>query len=503
MTETKSANEDTSTIIAAPAEGAAENVAHAVMLPEGRVQVWRKWLVVLALVFSDAVLASLVWGVAAVLRGVWGSSEILALTVASIPSSVVVWVGINALLGLYPGYGLDAAETLRRQTYSVGATLAITAVFALAFQIGDALSRLLLGLGFLILLLVAPLARYLVKWSMMKFELWGNPVAILGAAEAGAQLVRGLQREWGLGFKPAAFFNFRLAPVGGVLEGVLCRETVADALGVARKHGIDTVIFAMPDVDREYLAECVEATSFHFRRVILVPDLLQVTTSAVVARDLAGIFGVEIKHNLLDPWALRAKRMLDLAVTIVGTLILPLLLVISFLVWVDSRGSVFYAAQRVGRDGKLFSCLKFRTMVPEAETMLHRMLEESPETRGEYLEFHKLRKDPRVTRIGRFLRKTSLDELPQLWNVFRGEMSLVGPRPYLPRESEKVGTAQKDILRVPPGITGLWQVAGRSHTSFSERVQMDAYYVRNWSVWLDLVILARTVKALFFSRTAY
>ncbi len=120
--------------------------------------------------------------------------------------------------------------------------------------------------------------------------------------------------------------------------------------------------------------------------------------------------------------------------------------------------------------------------------------------RGEYLKYHKLSEDPRLTCIGRFLRKTSLDELPQLWNVLRGEMSLVGPRPYLSRESAKIGTAQSEILRVPPGITGPWQVAGRSSISFKERVQMDDYYVRNWSVWLDLIILARTVKILIFGQ---
>ena len=123
--------------------------------------------------------------------------------------------------------------------------------------------------------------------------------------------------------------------------------------------------------------------------------------------------------------------------------------------------------------------------------------------REEYLRYHKLRDDPRVTRVGRFLRKTSLDELPQLWNVLRGEMSLVGPRPYLPRESEEIGEAQEEVLRVPPGITGPWQVGGRSHASFEERVRMDAYYVYNWSVWLDLVLLARTVKALTLDRAAY
>jgi len=131
------------------------------------------------------------------------------------------------------------------------------------------------------------------------------------------------------------------------------------------------------------------------------------------------------------------------------------------------------------------------------------MLDEDAEVREEYLKYHKLRDDPRVTRVGRFLRKTSLDELPQLWNVLRGEMSLVGPRPYLPRESVDIGSTQDEILRVPPGITGPWQVSGRNNTSFGERVQMDACYVHDWSVWLDVLLLARTFRTVLRSGGAY
>jgi lipopolysaccharide/colanic/teichoic acid biosynthesis glycosyltransferase len=142
-------------------------------------------------------------------------------------------------------------------------------------------------------------------------------------------------------------------------------------------------------------------------------------------------------------------------------------------------------------------------MVPDAESLLHELLAENEEAREEYLKYHKLRHDPRVTRVGRFLRKTSLDELPQLWNVLRGEMSLVGPRPYLPRESADIGVTQDEILRVTPGITGPWQVAGRNRSAFEERVEMDVSYVSDWSVWLDLVLLVRTSACVLFSRGAY
>jgi lipopolysaccharide/colanic/teichoic acid biosynthesis glycosyltransferase len=173
------------------------------------------------------------------------------------------------------------------------------------------------------------------------------------------------------------------------------------------------------------------------------------------------------------------------------------------MVYLESGGPVFYRDLRMGRDGKLFACLKFRTMVPDAERVLQEMLEEDPVAREEYARYHKLRDDPRVTRVGRFLRRTSLDELPQLWNVLMGEMSLVGPRPYLPRESREIGVTQSEILRVPPGITGPWQVSGRNQTSFQERVDIDAYYIHDWSIWLDVVLLARTMKIVLRGRGAY
>jgi Undecaprenyl-phosphate galactose phosphotransferase WbaP len=237
---------------------------------------------------------------------------------------------------------------------------------------------------------------------------------------------------------------------------------------------------------------------------MIVPNLGGITNSAVAARNLAGIFAVEIKYNLLDPWALRIKRTMDTVATVIGgTLILPVLLVLALLTYLESGWPIFYKDQRMGKDGKLFSCLKFRTMVSNAEDLLQTMLEEDVEVREEYAKYHKLRDNPRVTRVGRFLRKTSLDELPQIWNVVRGEMSLVGPRPYLPRESQDSGLSQSKILRVRPGNTGPWQVSGRNHVFFSDRVEMDTRYVRDWSVWLDIVLLARTVRFLLFDRAAY
>ena len=462
----------------------------------------KQTLVRLALICADVLLALAIWQVAVVLVGFSGSGPISGIALAAMVPNVIVWVGLRASLGLYPGYGLDQVEELRRQTFAAFATLTIVLVFA--SQAGGLLLGALLFGWCLGLLLLAPLTRYLVKRSTMKTALWGKPVVVLGTGETGARVLKALQREWQLGFKPLAVFDNGPAPAGGMLEAVPYGGTLDDATALAHECGVDTAIFAMPHARHEHLAEFLDSARINFRNVVVIPDLRGITNSAVVARDIAGTFGVEIKHNLLDPWAQRAKRLLDvMAVVIGGTLLLPLLLMLALLVRVESRGPVFYADKRMGRDGKLFSCVKFRTMVPDAEALLQRLLAEDAEMRVEYLEYHKLRRDPRVTRIGRFLRKTSLDELPQLWNVLCGEMSLVGPRPYLPRESSDIGAAQDEILRATPGITGPWQVAGRNDTSFAQRVEMDTRYVDNWSVWLDLVLLARTVQCLLISRNAY
>ena len=461
-------------------------------------------MVVSILVCTDVLLALAVWQAAFMIQAILGRGPLSQVALVSMVPVVAVWVGSRALLGLYPGYGLSQVEELRKQTLALFATAAIIAVLAFALVMSDMLSRLLLFAWCVGLLVFAPLVRYVVKRALIRVSLWGKPVVILGAEEAGAHVLTVLRRERQLGFNPIAVFDNRVAPAGGVLEGVPYGGTITESATLSRKYGIDTAIFAMPYTRHAHLARFVNLASKSFRHVMVIPNLGGITNSAVVARDLAGTFGVEINYELLNPWAQRTKRVLDIVATLIGgVLILPLVLSLCLLVKIESRGPIFYKDQRMGRDGRLFSCVKFRTMVLDAENLLQRMLADDERMRDEYLKYHKLRDDPRVTRVGRFLRKTSLDELPQLWNVLLGEMSLVGPRPYLPRESEDIGLTQKEILRVTPGITGPWQVAGRNHTSFDERVQMDAVYVRDWSVWLDLVLLVSTVRCLLLSRNAY
>ena len=457
--------------------------------------VWKQRLIIGTLALSDVFLALVVWGVAYVGQRIWGHGELSGVAVAAIVPSVIVWVGLRALLGLYPGYGLDSAESLRRHTHSVFATLAVLAVFAVGSQVGDLLSRILLAFAFLGLLFITPFVQHFVKLGMKKAGLWGKPVITLSYEETGADFQELLKQEWGMGYSSVALFCHGLVAAGKSYREVSCEETLADAANLGRDLGVDTLIFAMPYTRREQLERMVSVASENFRSVLIVPNLNGITNSAVAPRDFAGTLAIEIKHNLLDPWSQRLKRALDLVGTVIGgVLISPLVFAIAVLIKLDTPGPAFYGHRRLGAAGEHFLCWKFRTMHVDAERLLDKHLQDSPILRAEWEQNQKLRDDPRVTRVGHFLRQTSLDELPQLWNVLRGEMSLTGPRPIVDAEVPKYGEVYKLYKRIRPGMSGLWQVGGRSDTSYVERVEMDSYYVRNWSVWLDLIILARTIK---------
>jgi exopolysaccharide production protein ExoY len=196
------------------------------------------------------------------------------------------------------------------------------------------------------------------------------------------------------------------------------------------------------------------------------------------------------------------KRLLDIIGALTLALLLSPLLVVVGLALARDRGPIIYSHARTGRHGRTFGCLKFRTMVPNAEQVLRELLHQDPELQQEWMRNHKLRNDPRVTAIGRFLRRTSLDELPQLWNVLKGEMSLVGPRPVVREEWQRYGRYLDTYLAAKPGVTGLWQVMGRSNSCYRRRVALDSYYVRKRSLIMDIFILLRTVKVVIQGRGA-
>ena len=213
---------------------------------------------------------------------------------------------------------------------------------------------------------------------------------------------------------------------------------------------------------------------------------------------------MNVRNNLKNILNMAVKALFDILVSIPVFLIsLPVIAVIAVFIKFGSKGPVFWVQDRIGIDGKPFKCIKFRSMFVNGDAILAKALKKDKKRNAEWKKYFKLKNDPRVTPVGKLIRKFSLDELPQIFNIIKGEMSLVGPRPYLPREKEDMGTYADTIVEVRPGLTGLWQVSGRNRTSFKERLVLDAWYIQNWSLWLDVVILIRTIRVVFKREGAY
>ena len=266
------------------------------------------------------------------------------------------------------------------------------------------------------------------------------------------------------------------------------------------------MIIAKTRLDRNSLKELLTNIQFLVRNVAFIPNIIGTPIANLDVRRIYrdDIVLLNIKNNLAYMRNRVIKRIFDI---IMGLIIcipaVPILILCYFWVKFDSKGPVFFNAKRIGKDGKEFTCYKFRSMYMNSDKILADYLAKNPEAKAEWDEFQKLHDfDPRVTKAGRIMRKTSLDELPQLLNVLKGEMSLVGPRPYLPREIDKMGEYYKIIISTVPGITGYWQVNGRSDVTFEGRLKMDNWYIYNWSVWIDMVLLFKTIKAVFFSKGA-
>ena len=239
--------------------------------------------------------------------------------------------------------------------------------------------------------------------------------------------------------------------------------------------------------------------------LVVVSSKLSIPTMWVEAFDAAGLAGIHIRDRLLFPFQRVMKRLSDIMLSaVLLTLLSPFFLTIAAWIKIDSGGKVIFHQMRVGRGGRQFKALKFRTMVPDAEEILREYLQKNPAARAEWETFQKLKSDPRVIpRIGAVLRRFSLDELPQLWNVLKGDMSLVGSRPCTPDQIDLYKELFTLYVRMRPGITGLWQISGRNHLPYADRVKLDYYYVQNWSLWLDYYILLRTVRTVFLREGSY
>jgi Undecaprenyl-phosphate galactose phosphotransferase WbaP len=414
-----------------------------------------------------------------------------------------LFIAAYALVELYPGVAISPVDEIR--WICLTTTLMYLALTAIVFvrREGEIYSRGVFLMAWALSVLLVIICRAITRLLFARKRWWGYSTMILGAGKTGNMVIRTLQRRPGIGLKPVLVLDDDPAKHGS-LHGVPVVGGVELAPALARNRKIPYAIVAMPGVPRDRLLSLLERYGSSFAHLLIIPDLFEFSSLWVEAKDMGGVLGLEVRQRLLLPGPRLTKFLIDLAATLIGGLfLLPLIGLIALLIKLDSPGPVFYTQLRIGHGGELFKAWKFRTMVQNADHALKDYLEKHPELREAWQRDQKLRYDPRVTRIGRFLRRTSLDELPQLWNILRGEMSLVGPRPIVEEEIPRYGDKFSLYTKVIPGLTGLWQVSGRNNITYKERVSLDAYYVRNWSVWLDVYILLRTIWIVLTGEGAY
>ncbi len=407
--------------------------------------------------------------------------------------------------GLYSGIAMSSPGELKRITTATTVTSLIMDLITFASNnpFGTHLSTFLIAWG--CTLFAVPVMRAATRAAFARRSWWGRKAIIMGKdLMTASRLVRALKTQPRLGIKPVAVlstetdrskhYNFGLPQLNGA----------GPALEHARTHGIDYAIITLSDLNEPDGLALIRRYETFFKHWLIVPYFSQNYSLWVQTKDLNGMMGLEVTNRLNRRSDQIAKRTMDLVLTLTGGVVaLPLCLLIALAIKLDSKGPALYSQERIGKDGRRFNAFKFRSMVQNADRILHDYLEQHPEMMEEWRATQKLKSDPRITRLGNFLRRSSLDELPQLINVLRGEMSLVGPRPIVEDEISRYGWVWNLYKRARPGITGQWQISGRNDTSYKERTTMDAYYIRNWSIWLDIHILARTISVVLKRDGAY
>jgi Undecaprenyl-phosphate galactose phosphotransferase WbaP len=343
----------------------------------------------------------------------------------------------------------------------------------------------------------------MMHYILSKTKLGGIPAVIFGSGSTSRLVIDRLRNSKRTGYVPVLLLDDDLSGED-LYHDIPVIHNLNIGPEIVKRFKIRVAIVAMPKFEQKELTKLLNDSVSAFRYSVLVPDFFNVTNIWMSVRDFDGVLGFVTSHRLRMFWNLGIKRLMDLViVTIGGLVLLPLFLTISLLVKISSTGPVLYGHKRLGQNGKSFTAYKFRSMVQNSNEILAALLKSDPGLREEWLKNHKLKNDPRVTRVGKFLRRTSFDEFPQLINILKGEMSLVGPRPIVDEEVEKYGEDFNRIFSVRPGLTGLWQVSGRSDTDYGERISFDTYYLQSWSVWLDIWILYRTFGVVFRGKGAY
>ena len=365
-------------------------------------------------------------------------------------------------------------------------------------------SRFVVIGGTIIFVLFECIFRYFYRKLLYKYNLLRTNVLIIGAGRMGEIVSKKIKNHPFTMYSIIGFLDDDENKQNNVINGSQVFGTVKSIDEIINKTMVDEVIIAIPTASRETLSKIISYLEGKVRRIKFIPDTYQLITFSTQIQDLDGVMAISTSQGLMNPANRFLKRIMDIIGGVLGLVILgPLTLYVWLRVKLEDKGPVFFKQRRIGQGGKDIYILKYRSMIENAEEVLFKMMEEDPKIKEEYLTNKKLKNDPRITKVGEFLRKSSLDEFPQFINVLKGDMSIVGPRPYLHREIPDMKESYYNIIRVKPGITGMWQVSGRNDVDFEERLKLDEYYVRNWSLWLDIVIILKTIKAVFAKRGAY
>jgi Undecaprenyl-phosphate galactose phosphotransferase WbaP len=411
-----------------------------------------------------------------------------------------VFVAIFFSTRLYPGVIHNAVTELRRLGLALTLSFLLIAGLVFGTRSADNYPRRLLLLCWIVAMVVTPLLRSTVRRLICHKSWWGIPVAVFHTGDESAEIIRELKTHPEIGLRPVVILAAPQAVRPRHPLPILDMRLAA----AVRACGVEHAMIALPDAGAGKLLEDLERFESIFPHLMIIHSSAALYSLTVDARQLAGSLAVEVRRDLLLPLPRFTKRAMDLLIIGFTVPVVALtILLLGLLVRLESPGPIFYRQRRIGRNHSTFRIWKIRTMQVNGDELLQNALAENEALREEWLRDRKLRHDPRITRVGRFLRKTSLDELPQVWNVLRGEMSLVGPRPIVEEEIAGYGPKFSLYCRVTPGLTGLWQVSGRSEVSSRDRVRLDSYYVRNWSPWLDLHILACTARVVLTGEGAY
>jgi undecaprenyl-phosphate galactose phosphotransferase len=422
---------------------------------------------------------------------------------------LVVVIGFLAIDGTYTARLPFWRETNQVLKVVLLSFLLILASISLGKMSGE-FSRTILVLCCLFTLVLMPAGRWVTKNLLVRSGVWVQPVLVLGAGSTGCLVAQALLRDRYLGYKICGFLDDDPAKKkSGLRVNGFCFPVLggfADCERIMVETGVHSLVVAAPGMPSSRLVELVNSLQRIAASVLVVPDLFGLPVEGVKADYFFDeqVLTFRLDNNLASPVNRIVKRCFDFVLGLISIICLsPLLAVIAGAIKLDSPGPALFAQDRIGQNSKHFRCYKFRSMTANAQEMLSQLLQDNPEFQQEWQYHYKIKNDPRITRVGKILRSTSLDELPQLLNVLKGDMSLVGPRPITDQEVPYFGNHIENYYLVRPGLTGLWQVSGRSEMDYRRRVSLESWYVRNWSLWTDITLILRSIIVLLSKNGAY